>query len=236
MIDEFANRHAMHLTILDLLERPENTPIWMGARPYAFTAKAAQLREKVTALGETIRQQEAAITGFAAQKEREAQDVETLAHELGSALAGYHEDAGREAEAAMTDYPLTRWQAMRETSLLEKARLVHLKLLAAIAADADGLEQHGLNTEDATALLKEIEEYARIIESPQAAKATRKALTLSLRPRFRDISELLQSMDRLVLRFRSTPAGKQFAASWKSARRINQLGHGPAPEVPVPQP
>lgn len=236
MKDEFSNRQSMHLTVVGFLDIPGNVPLWKNQRPLAFTTKAVLLKTKVEALGEIIRQQEAAITGYAEQKEREAQDVESLAQEIGSILAGYHEDAGREAEAAMTDYSATRWHTMRDTSLLEKARLVHQKLLASLDTDAAGLEEHGLDAADATALLKEIGEYAEIIQSPQAAKASRKALTLSLRPRFREISLILQSMDRLAPRFRSTEAGKQFAASWKNARNIIDLGHGPAPTPPTPQP
>ncbi len=216
MKDEFSNRHSMHLTVIDYIDTPANILIWKDNRTFAFTKKAALLRAKVAALGPVIAGQESPLTGHAKQKEREAMDVETLAQEIGSALAGYHEDAGREGEAAITDYSVSVWHAMRETSLLEKARLVHGKLLSALATDAVGLDDYGLDAADATALLKEINEYKEIIKSPQTAKVTRKTLTVSLRPSFREVSEILVSMDRLVLRFRTDDAGKQFAAGWKT--------------------
>jgi len=239
MNDEFSNRRAMHLTVLGYLDLLSNITIWKDKRPKAFTTKAALLRQKVTALGPVIAGQEAIITGYAEQKEREAMDVETLAREIGSALACYHEDAGREGEAALTDYSATAWHVMRETSLLEKARFVHGKLLAALATDAAGVDDYALDAADAAALLKEINEYAEIIKSPQTAKVTRKTLTVTLRPSFRDVSEILVSMDRLVLRFGTDAAGKQFAAGWKNARRINDLGHSASPQSaapPAPQP
>jgi hypothetical protein len=236
MKDEFSNRRAMHLTVLGYLDLPANIPIWKNKRPKAFTAKSALLRSKVAALGPIIAEQEATLTGHAAQKEREALDVEILAQEIGAALAGYHEDAGREGEAALTDFSITTWHTMRETSLLEKARFVHGKLVAALATDVAGLDDYGLEAADAAALLKEINEYAEIIKSPQTAKVTRKTLTVALRPSFRDVSEILVSMDRLVLRFRTDAAGKQFAAGWKNARRITDLGHGPSHEPSADQP
>lgn len=70
------------------------------------------------------------------------------------------------------------------------------------------------------------------MRSPYAAQSTRKAIGQDLRPRFREISELLKSLDRLVLRFRSTEAGERFAASWKNARQIRNLGRGAATATP----
>ncbi len=43
-----------------------------------------------------------------------------------------------------------------------------------------------------------------------AAIANRKALTWAARPSFREMSVLLGSLDKLVLRFRKTDAGSQF--------------------------
>lgn len=44
---------------------------------------------------------------------------------------------------------------------------------------------------------------------------------------------LLGKMDRLVLRFRKTEGGARFAAAWKAARTIRDLG-GSAPADPAP--
>ena len=62
-------------------------------------------------------------------------------------------------------------------------------------------------------------------------EAGRKALTAALRPKFREVAELLTKMDRVVLRFRKTEAGAHFAAAWKNARIIRDLG-GSAPGEP----
>ena len=59
----------------------------------------------------------------------------------------------------------------------------------------------------------------------------------TLRPGFREVGTLLRKMDRLVLRFRKTPAGTRFADAWTAARIIRDLATtsavGGTPE-PVP--
>jgi hypothetical protein len=53
-----------------------------------------------------------------------------------------------------------------------------------------------------------------------------------LRPKFREVAELLAKMDRLVLRFRRDEPGTRFAAAWDAARIIRDLG-GSAPGTPA---
>ncbi len=72
-----------------------------------------------------------------------------------------------------------------------------------------------------------------IIASPAAAISGRKALTNTLRPKFREVGELLGRMDRLVLRFRKTADGKRFADTWQATRIIRDLGQA-APPQPAP--
>jgi hypothetical protein len=57
----------------------------------------------------------------------------------------------------------------------------------------------------------------------------------TLRPRFREISELLKKMDRLVLRFRKTETGAAFASAWTASRIVRDLGAA-APAGPEPTP
>jgi hypothetical protein len=70
-----------------------------------------------------------------------------------------------------------------------------------------------------------------LIANPAAAISGRKALTAALRPKLREVAQLLAKMDRIVLRFRKTEAGANFAAAWKNARIVRDLG-GSAPAEP----
>jgi hypothetical protein len=60
--------------------------------------------------------------------------------------------------------------------------------------------------------------------TPASAIATRKVRTQALQPRFQEVGEMLRSMDKLILRFRSTDAGCAFADAWTAARTIRDLG------------
>lgn len=101
-----------------------------------------------------------------------------------------------------------------------KAKLLHAKLTAALATDA-------------ALLAKETADYEKLVATPAAAISGRKALTLTLRPSFREVTALLVKMDRLVLRFHKTEPGARFAVAWKAARTVRDLGQSahaePAP-------
>jgi hypothetical protein len=235
MQDEFANRQNMHLTVLKLLDAPEHQTAWKDQPPIAFTTRAGELRPLVNSLTDLIAAQQAATTGYAEAKEREEQELENAAHEIAEALAGWFEDNGQEGNAAQIDLSLNAWQRLRDTALIAKARLLHQKLTAALASDADGLATHGLTPADATLLAKETDDFERITADPAAAISRRRALTLALRPKFREVSELLRKMDRLVLRFRRTQPGAAFVAAWQASRIVRDLGSS-APATPPPTP
>lgn len=237
MKNEFANRQNMHLTVLALLADPALQPAWRDNNPVLFTTRAAALGPKVDALTQLISGQQADTTGHASDKEREEQELEDCAHEIGETLAGWFEDQGREADAAAIDLALSTWQGLRDVELLAKAKLLHGKLTAALATDAAALFEYGLDDADATLLAKETTDYEKLVAAPAAAISGRKALTITLRPSFREVTALLVKMDRLVLRFRKTEPGTRFAAAWKAARSIHELGQS-APKKqdrPTPQ-
>lgn len=233
MIDEFANRQAMHLTVVNLLDDLVHSPVWLNQNPTMFTTKSLLFRQKVTELTVTIAKQEAELAGRAEQKDREETELIAVAHELGQALADFLIDKGREAEAAEIDLSLNKWRRLRDTALLAKATLLQTRLNDALLAHPDDLLTYGLEPADLTRLGTELGEYGNVIESPSAGIATRKALTAALRPAFREVSLILKSMDRLVLRFRTTPEGIAFADNWKTARVVRDLGTN-NPEPPAP--
>jgi hypothetical protein len=233
MINEFANRQNMHLAVQRLLSSAEFKPVWLDQPPVAFTALVGQLGSKVNDLTELIASQQAATTGFAEDKAREEQELESIAHEISQALAGWFESVNRQADAARIDLSLSAWQRMRDTELIAKARLLYQDLNSALANNAAELADYGLELNDAIALAKETADLETIIASPAAAISGRKALTNTLRPKFREVGELLGRMDRLVLRFRKTADGKRFADTWQATRIIRDLGQA-APPQPAP--
>jgi hypothetical protein len=89
---------------------------------------------------------------------------------------------------------------------------------------------------DATLLAKELADFEQITADPAAAISRRRALTVTLRPRFAEVGRLLKKMDRLVLRFRRTEPGTAFASAWQASRTIRDLGAtaGTEPEPVIP--
>lgn len=236
MQNEFANRQNMHLTVLNLLENPDYQAAWQGQAPAAFATRAGLLTPKVQALTALIAQQQAATTGYAEAKEREEKELEDTAHEIGQTLADWYDEAGRDGDAAQVELSLSAWQRLRNTDLIAKTGLLHQKLTAALASHPAELAEYGLAASDATLLAQQTADFELLAADPAAAISRRKSLTAALRPSFREVAELLDKMDRLVLRFRRTELGTAFVNAWVASRTIRDLG-GSAPEeseVPTP--
>lgn len=235
MKSEFVNRLAMFRTVLALLDKTLYHPVWLNQPPLAFSNKAVLFRAGLADLVKLTERQEAEITGAAILKEREEGELEDKAHEIGQALSGYFEDAGREDGAEAVEFSLSDWQALRDERLLNRSNTVLSRLQAALAADAPGLVEYDLTPADATALQKEITDYTGAIAQPALAISGRKALTGVLRAAFAEVMKILTSMDKSILRLRKTVEGREFNNEWTTARAINDRGRGPGADEAVAQ-
>ena len=233
MQNEYGNRQNMHLTVLKLIDTPEHEAGWKDQKPTALTTRAAQLRLLIHSLTALIAAQQAATIGYAETKDREEMKLETLDHEIGQTLADWYEENGREGDSAQIDLSLSAWQRLRDTALIAKSHLLHQKLTAALAENPTGLAEHDLTPADAILLAKELADFEEITADPAAAISRRRALTVTLRPKFAEVGTLLKKMDRLLLRFRRTEPGAAFANAWTTSRIIRDLGAS-APAEPEP--
>jgi hypothetical protein len=216
----YINRLDMCRTVSSLLNDASLQTVWQNQAPLIFTTKAVLLQKAIIDFADTAAAQEKVITGHAADKEREETELEDLSHEIGQALADYYYDTEQEQNAHVVEFPASSWRRLRDEQLLNRSRILATKLSQALVADAATLVNYGLDAADNTALNAAIEDYANAIATPSQAIATRKALTASLRGKYNVISDLLGSMDKLVLRFRNTAPGRSFAAQWQAARVI----------------
>ena len=216
----YINRLDMCRTVSSLLKDATLQTVWQNQAPLVFTTKATLLQNAIEDFAETSAAQEKIITGHAADKEREETELEDLSHEIGQALADYYYDTEQDQNAHVVEFSASSWRRLRDEQLLNRSRILAGKLSQALAADAAKLGDYGLDSTDINALYASIEDYANAIATPSQAIATRKALTASLRGKYNVISDLLGSMDKLVLRFRNTAPGRSFAAQWQAARVI----------------
>jgi len=236
MNDQFLNRLAMHRTVLETLNKPQHKAVWQAAPPPIFATKVGALQTKVGKLADLVTKHQTELAGIAQQKLIEEKELEDAAHEIGSTLAAYFEDQNQLDKAAEVELSRSGWRKLRDEQLLARAKTVSQRLDEELAASEAKLAPYALTESEKTALDKEIADYERIIRSPQTAIAGRRAITLSLRPHFREVSELLFSMDKLVLRFGTTEAGQAFVSAYQSARVVRESGGNPGPETTATTP
>jgi len=235
MQNPYINRLDMCRTISTLLNDSSLQPVWKNKAPVIFTNKATLLLAAIEDFAATSAAQEKIITGHAADKDREETELEDLCHEIGQALADYYYDAEQEQNAHSVEFSASSWRRLRDEQLINRSRILAAKLTQALTADAATLATYGLDQADADSLSQSIDDYAAAIATPSNAIAERKALTASLRGKYQSISNLLGSMDKLILRFRAQPQGREFAARWQASRVIrdrSQAAHAPTPAAP----
>jgi hypothetical protein len=230
----FINRLDMCRTISTLLNDPQWHPVWKNQRPLIFTEKASELQTAINDFSQTATEQEKIITGHAAEKERNETELEDLGQELGEALGEYFLDQQQDAAAHTVDFPISSWRRLRDEQLLNRSRILAAKLTQALAENAPTLEKYGLNSKDLADLTFAIAEYESDLATPAAAIAARKAQTAKLRQKYQAVSSILLSMDKLVARFANTPAGRDFASTWKAARIIRDRSQPAATPPPSP--
>lgn len=231
MKNEFTNRLDSFRTTLKFLHMPANQALWSGQPPLRFGVRVGEADLAVTELAEFCRQQGVVITGSAADKAREEAELEQAAFVLGQAVAECYRSLGNEADAAKADFSLTRWQRMRDATLLSTARtVIGLAIELANGANSSAATECGVTLTAAATCTKEADDFHLIISAPQQAIAGKKALTGLLRDRFNTVEEIFVSMDGLVEQF----TDKVFVAGYHAARTVRDLGHGPGAPVPPP--
>lgn len=234
MNDSYKNRLAMCRTVLKVLDAPVRRSFWLNQKPVAFTRQVNALRIPVATISKIAQQQEIDITGHAEDKEREKLDVSTMASPISSALSAYFEEKNDKTNATAAYLSASDWEYLRDDTLLNRSRALHEQLTKALADDAAGLADYGIDAADATDLLKEIDEFAEHVSTPAAAISVRRAQTAALRPHFQEISTILRLMDRTVLRFATDAAGRDFVATYQAARIIRDTGSGPTEPPATP--
>jgi hypothetical protein len=232
MKDEFTNRLDAFRTTINFLFHPDQNPKWNGQAPLRFAQRTAEAASAVNALALFCQQQGSVITGSAQDKAREEKELEDAAYLLGQAVGECCGALGSEADAAKCTFSLGQWQKMRDATLLANAREVIRIAQLVLGSHATEATDCGITAAAIAACTKEADDFQTIITAPQQAIAGRKALTALLRDRFNTVEAIFARMDALVDQF----PDKVFVASYKAARIIRDLGHGPATQEPTPPP
>ncbi len=177
------------------------------------------------------------MKGSADQQNIYEKALEDVSHRLANALHEYYLDNARADEAAEWDMTISDWRRMREQALLGKARRL-LEQMRTVGA-GEG-KPYGMSAEAQTELDDMISDYAEAIGQPTKRRTDRKRDTATLRPAWRGVREIFESMDRLVVQFpklspkAGSPRGGSTiaarAANRQKRRRPRRRFHGSCPE------
>ncbi len=237
MTDEFRNRLGMFNTALGTLNSPQYKPTWENQAPVIFTAKVAQAQTAYNDLVEFTTKHSEDITGAAKDKKREEAELENAAYTLCETLLDWFTDQADETNAAKVDRSLSAWQRLPDAELVAQAKIARGLAQAIVEGpDATAAADYGITAAEVAALSGEIDDYDQVISAPQHGIAGRKSLTQQYRPRFNDVEAKFKSLDRMILRFNKTEAGRALIAAYQASRVIRDLGSGggsdETPETP----
>ena len=204
--------------------------------PVIFTTKVGEARIMVGAIREAQKKQEAGTGGPTDEKDREETELEDAASVLASALVLYYNDHQQESEAGELDLTMSDWRKLRDQQLLAEAQLVidRATVLSGGATTAGEAAKYGIVPAAVAALTKERADYDAIVNAPDVAIAIRKSLTKGFRAAFSATEKKFAELDKPILQFRTTDAGKALAAAWKAARIIKGSASSGGSASPAP--
>lgn len=227
MKDEFRNRQSMFKTCLDTLHAPQHRPTWENQPPVVFTTKVAAAQAAYDGLVAFTTEHSQEITGAAQDKRREEAELEDAAYNLSAALTEWFTDQDDQTSAAKVSRSLSGWRRLPDAELVAQARILHDLAQALVSGpSAAAAAGYGITPADVTALAAELADYEAVIAAPQQNIAGRKALTSQYRARFNEVEEKFDSLDRLILRFNQTAAGRALIAAYQASRVVRDLGGG----------
>lgn len=203
MKDAYTNRLNAFRATLTFLHEPESERIWKDKTPLRFGKRVLEAKNSVAVLADFCKAQASQISGVAADKAREEEELEDAAYLLGQAVAVCCRELGNETDAAKVDFSQTDWRRMRDAILLSTAREtigIARKLLADHGEDA---EDCGISAETVNETEREANEFEGALGAPRVAIGERRALTAALRDRFNAVEAIFRKMDGLVGQFRN---------------------------------
>ncbi|MDB6154532.1 MAG: hypothetical protein JWL90_2985 [Chthoniobacteraceae bacterium] len=207
-----------------VLEKPERKRLWLDQKPLVFTSKVSAFQHGLARAKAIGKQQETPITGEAAMKERQESALEKSAAEIAGYLFVYFRDAGQEDQLPKVDLSLSEFQRLRDQQLIQRAQVVYDLALPLTLGEKPSGAAHGIDAELLRTLQTDLTNYDEVVSKPKQARATKKTQTSQVTDASAELSVLLKSLDKLIVRFRGNPAGDELVESWFNARRIDSIG------------
>ena len=236
MNDRIVNTINMARRSLACINKPEHSALWAATPPLIFGTKVTAATNLLAEVEDLAQKQTRATTGSAVDKAREEKELEDICFALGNAIVDCCLDAGDAAGAAPYDIPLYKWRILRDETLLQRADDLATAIAARISADAPTAATYGLDTLSHSQLVKETNDYRAYIVAPDTAIGERATATRALRAKVKELLAAFEPIDRLIVQYKTTPAGETFVNTYITARNTYDRGHGPGEDEPAPTP
>ncbi len=226
MIDEFLAKLRMYSAVKTHLQSREHQRLWLNQPPQVFTTLYNQFETGANDLGAFGDTQSQPTTGATQQQNLAETALEDAAHPLARALRLLLLAQGNQTDAEAWNLALTDWRRLQEQALLNRAKALQTALEATTQGATPTGTAYGITAAKVTDFNALVDAYEAVIGAPVAARASRKARTAELRPRFAAVDGLLADMDDLILQLRGSEAGDLFVAGYFNTRRLGDRSDG----------
>ena len=214
MNDPQENKLSMYLAVQGICNA--HSTVWNGLA--AFTAAFSDFEEVIEQIQATQTVQGSNITGIAADKQREKEEMITHTVRVAGAVYAYASTTGNHTLKARGSYSPSGLSRMRDTELQHRCQEIHNAANEHLA----NLGDYGIDAAMLAELQQEINDFAGILADPREAIVSRSAATGRLAEWFSEGDRILKErMDPLAEQFKGTGT---FYPQYKGARIIVDLG------------
>lgn len=223
MNDEFANRQRMHRAVVGILD--DYASVWTGQGPEVFAELVADFKSKVTRLDNLLKKQAKSSVGTTEAKKREEEELEEVVANISPVLVAFLRKHEQEKDVSDFEFSPSSWRRMRDTDLVRRADLLKDALEETLGGPlGEQARRYGLDDADMQLLDVELQEFIDVMDNPDGAIAKRRVASLSMRPSFREVLEVLEEMDAVILRYKLVPNGSEFIETYQQARIVRDQG------------
>lgn len=183
-----------------------------------FTDHFSSYRAAVTEIALTEDQRSKAVTGKTKSKNILREQVTEQALAVAGAVYSFAKKSGNVSLLESTDQNKSKLDRFRDTVLVIELNFIKDKALE----NSQAMEGYGFTAQKLSEFADNINAYANAVGAKAAGGAAKSGASKSLVTLFKDASDILDSIDRLMEIYRGSD--EEFYQGYKSARVVKDLG------------
>lgn len=214
MIKNQKNRYTMYEAVTAYLENNSSK----YSDNAEFTDHFSSYRAAVTEIALTEDQRSKAVTGKTKSKNILREQVTEQALAVAGAVYSFAKKSGNVSLLESTDQNKSKLDRFRDTVLVIELNFIKDKALE----NSQAMEGYGFTAQKLSEFADNINAYANAVGAKAAGGAAKSGASKSLVTLFKDASDILDSIDRLMEIYRGSD--EEFYQGYKSARVVKDLG------------